>query len=72
MTRREQNSNENMTVREAGRRGGEARAEKYSAEELSEQARRGAQTIEKKQPGFHAQIGQKGGLNSHGGRKQNQ
>jgi general stress protein YciG len=66
MNKRE-NSNENMTVQEAGRKGGEARAEKYSPEELSEQARRGAETIEKKQPGFHAEIGQKGGQHSHGG-----
>ncbi len=54
-----QSRNEGMTVQEAGRKGGEARAEKYSPEELSQQAKKASDTIEKKQPGFHAEIGQK-------------
>ncbi|WP_078061496.1 hypothetical protein [Legionella saoudiensis] len=72
MDKREDKRNEGMTVQEAGRKGGEARAEKYSPEELSEQAKRGAETIEKKQPGFHSEIGQKGGQHSHGGRNRNE
>ena len=52
----------NMTVKEAGKKGGEARAKKYSKQEISEQATRAAQTVEQKQPGFHANIGQKGGM----------
>lgn len=45
-----------MTVSEAGRLGGKTRARKYTPEQLSEQARRGAMTIEKRRPGFHAEI----------------
>lgn len=58
---RDENRGNKMSVEEAGRKGGEARAEKYSKEELSEQARRGAETIEQKRPGFHSEIGQQGG-----------
>lgn len=36
-----------MSLQDAGRKGG--------------QAKRGANTIEKKEPGFHSKIGQKGG-----------
>lgn len=50
-----------MSRAEAGRKGGEARVRKYSKEELSQQAKQGAQTIENKIPGFHAKIGQIGG-----------
>lgn len=53
--------NKFTTVQEAGRKGGEARAEKYSKEELSEQAKRAAQTVEREYPGFHSEIGKKGG-----------
>ncbi len=56
-----------MSVQEAGRKGGIARAEKYTREELSAQARRASQTIERKHPGFHAEIGGKGGRASRGG-----
>jgi len=54
-------SKEPMSVQEAGHLGGEARAEKYSHEELSEQAKRAADTVEKEHPGFHSEIGKKGG-----------
>lgn len=50
-----------MSLEEAGRKGGEARAEKYSEEELSEQAKRAAETVERERPGFHSEIGKKGG-----------
>jgi hypothetical protein len=50
-----------MSLEEAGRKGGEARAQKYSKAQLSEQAKRGAKTIERSRPGFHSRIGQKGG-----------
>jgi general stress protein YciG len=56
---------EKMTKEEAGHKGGIARTEKYSKEELSEQAKKSADTIEQKHPGFHSEIGQKGGK-SHG------
>ncbi|WP_133139877.1 hypothetical protein [Legionella genomosp. 1] len=52
---------DNMTVQEAGSEGGKARAEKYSEEELSEQAKRASQTVEEREPGFHSKIGEKGG-----------
>ena len=55
------NKNGKMTVEEAGSKGGRTRAEKYSQAELSEQAKRGARTIEQQRPGFHSQIGKKGG-----------
>ncbi len=55
------NSNK-MSREEAGRKGGLIRAQKYSGEELSQQAKKAAQTIEKAQPGFHARIGKEGGL----------
>lgn len=51
-----------MTRQQAGRLGGEARAEKYSKRELSLQAKKGARTIESIRPGFHSRIGQKGGI----------
>ncbi len=50
-----------MSLSEAGRKGGLARAKKYSKQQLSKQARKGARTIERIRPGFHAEIGQKGG-----------
>lgn len=50
-----------MTRQEIGRKGGQARAAAYSSEELSQQSRKGAETIEKHHPGFHARIGAKGG-----------
>lgn len=50
-----------MTVEEAGSKGGKTRAEKYSKEELSEQAKRAAETVEREHPGFHSEIGRKGG-----------
>jgi hypothetical protein len=50
-----------MSPEEAGKKGGQARASKYSQEELSAQAKKGAATIERKRPGFHSKIGQKGG-----------
>lgn len=50
-----------VTKEEAGRKGGEARAEKYTSEELSKQAKQGANTVEQSHPGFHSEIGQKGG-----------
>ena len=50
-----------MTIEEAGRKGGETRAHMYSKDELSEQAKKAAQTVEKKYPGFHSEIGSKGG-----------
>lgn len=58
---REENEGGKMSLEEAGRKGGQARAEKYSKEELSEQAKRAAETVEKERPGFHAQIGREGG-----------
>jgi hypothetical protein len=60
-----------MTVQQAGSEGGKARADKYSHEELSEQARRSAETVEREQPGFHAKIGQKGG-SSPGKQRENE
>ena len=50
-----------LTKQEAGRKGGEVRAEKYNKEGLSEQAKKAADTIEQKHPGFHSEIGKKGG-----------
>jgi general stress protein YciG len=50
-----------MSLADAGRKGGQVRAKKYSKEELSKQAKKGARTIEKQRPGFHSQIGKKGG-----------
>ena len=52
---------EKITKEEAGYKGAEARIEKYSKEELSEQAKKSANTIEQKHPGFHSEIGQIGG-----------
>lgn len=52
---------EKMTKEEVGHKGGTARTEKYSKKELSEQAKKAANTIEQKHPGFHSEIGQKGG-----------
>lgn len=50
-----------LTKEEAGSKGGEARVQKHSKEELSEQAKKAAQTVEQERPGFHAEIGKKGG-----------
>lgn len=50
-----------MTVEEAGRLGGEKRARLYSKQELKDQAKQAARTIEARDPGFHARIGKKGG-----------
>ena len=61
MTIKESN---HISLKEAGRKGGSARAEKYSKEQLSEQAKRGAQTVERTRPGFHSEIGRKGGKSS--------
>lgn len=48
-----------MSTKEAGKLGGQKRAQKYNHEQLSAQAKRSAQTIEKREPGFHAKIGSK-------------
>lgn len=50
-----------LTKEEAGRKGAEARVQKHSKEELSEQAKKAAQTVEREHPGFHSEIGKKGG-----------
>jgi hypothetical protein len=50
-----------MTLEEAGRKGGLARAKKYNKAQLSAQAKQGARTIERARPGFHSMIGQRGG-----------
>jgi|GEM_PF-5749238 general stress protein YciG len=51
---------EKMTREEAGHKGGTARTEKYSKEELSGQAKKAANTVENQHPGFHSEIGKKG------------
>jgi general stress protein YciG len=68
MTIKESN---HISLKEAGRKGGSARAEKYSKEQLSEQAKRGAQTVERTRPGFHSEIGRKGGKSSGGAGNKN-
>jgi hypothetical protein len=50
-----------ITKEEAGRKGGNVRAEKYNKEELSKQAKQAANTVEERNSGFHSKIGQKGG-----------
>lgn len=50
-----------ITKEEAGRKGGNVRAEKYNKEELSKQAKQAANTVEERHSGFHSEIGQKGG-----------
>lgn len=46
-----------ITKEEAGRKGGQTRAAEYTPEELSKQAKQGANTVEKRHPGFHSEIG---------------
>lgn len=49
-----------MTKKEAGRQGGEVRADKTPAE-LSKQAKKSANTVEQSQhSGFHSEIGKNG------------
>jgi len=48
---------------EIGRKGGQARSAEHTPEELSQQVKQGAQTVEEKHPGFHSEIGRKSGQN---------
>lgn len=50
-----------MTRKEIGSKGGKARANEYSKQDLSQQAKQGAKTVEERRPGFHSEIGQRGG-----------
>jgi uncharacterized protein len=61
MAARDNTKGRKMSIKEAGKKGGEARAEKYSSKELSQQARKGAETVEREHPGFHSEIGKRGG-----------
>ena len=51
-----------MTVREAGRKGGQTVREKYGVEFYSRIGKKGGKAVaERKSPEFYAQIGKKGG-----------
>ncbi len=58
-----------VTKEKAVHKGGEARAKKYTSEELSKQAKQGANTVEQSHSGddCHSEIGKKGGTSVRGG-----
>ena len=61
-TRNRQGGNGEMSVREAGRRGGEVRREQLGPEGYSQLGRKGGEaTASTHGSGFYQQIGQKGG-----------
>lgn len=62
MARREMEQSRELTVSEAGRRGGEATRRKYGPEFYEEIGKKGGETVKRERgSGFYEEIGRKGG-----------
>jgi len=62
VARREQMQGKEMTVSEAGRRGGEATRRKYGPEFYEEIGKKGGETVKRERGSeFYEEIGRKGG-----------